>query len=174
MFRQNKATMKRLIRILPALLLPILVGAGCTAQKAQLASEVYTIKDAYWSLVSLEGQDVQRPQDTKTAFIRFQENENDVHGFTGCNKFFGKYEEGGERLQLVNLSTTRMACPDMEQENKLMNVLRSVDSYRITDNILILYNKGTAVATFMTGTEQSIDNEVPEDIVPELDSVSIY
>lgn len=166
--------MKKLIKILPLLLLPLLLSPGCTIKKKNLASEVYTIKDAYWSLISLEGQDVQRPQDTKTAFIRFQENENDVHGFTGCNKFFGKYEEGDQSLRLTDLSTTRIACPDIEQENKLMDVLRNVDSYRITDNILILYNKGTAVATFMTGTEQSIDNEVPEDVIIELDSVTIY
>ncbi|RIJ34080.1 META domain-containing protein [Pontibacter oryzae] len=166
--------MKKLLRLLSFLLVTLWLGSGCTVQNKDLAGEVESIKDAYWSLVSLEGQDMQQPQNTKTAFIRFQERDDDVHGFTGCNKFFGKYEANEKNLVLSELGTTRMACPDMEQENKFLEVLGRVDSYRLSDNILTLYARGKAVATFMTGTEQSIDNTVPEDVNIGIDSVGIY
>lgn len=166
--------MKKLLHLLPFILVILWLGAGCTVQKNDLASEVESIKDAYWSLISLEGQDVQRPQNTNTAYIRFEEKDNDVYGFTGCNKFFGKYEANDKNVVLSELGTTRMACPDMEQENKFMEVLGRVDSYRLSSNMLTLYARGKAVATFMTGTEQSIDTAAPEDVNIGIDSVGIY
>ncbi|WP_347158104.1 META domain-containing protein [Pontibacter chitinilyticus] len=149
------------IGVLMALLI-----ASCTVKPKNLASEVYTFKDAYWMLMSVEGQSPQAPNNTKTAYIRFEENDNDVHGFTGCNKFSGKYEADPERSKLTmnSLSATEVACPNADTENKLMQVLQNVDSYRISDNILTLYVGNKAVATFMTGTERSIDNEVKDEL----------
>lgn len=108
---------------------------------------------------------MQRPQNTQTAFIRFEEGKTRVHGFTGCNRFFGRYEAGEQSLKLSSLGSTRMACPNMDQENKLMDVLSRVDSYRIAGDVLTLYTGDTAVATFMSGTEESIDNEVRGGII---------
>ncbi|WP_276497513.1 META domain-containing protein [Pontibacter litorisediminis] len=146
--------MKKLLYILPALLL--LLAGACTVQNKNQAAETDSVLDAYWALYSLEGQDVQRPQNTQTAFIRFEEGKTRVHGFTGCNRFFGRYELDGQNLKLSNLGSTRMACPDMDQENKLLDVLSRVDSYRIAGDLLTLYAGGTAVATFMSGTEESV------------------
>ncbi|MBF9252739.1 META domain-containing protein [Pontibacter sp. 172403-2] len=145
------------------LLLALFVSA-CTIKPKDKSSEVYTFKDAYWMLMSIEGQSPQAPNNTHTAYIRFEENENDVHGFTGCNKFFGKYEGNEEQqtLKLSQLGATKMMCPNIELENKLMRVLENVDSYRISDDVLTLYAGGEAVATFMAGTERSIDNEVED------------
>ena len=150
--------------ILAAGLLLTLLVSACTIKPKNKASEVYTFKDAYWMLMSVEGQSPQAPNDTHTAYIRFEENENDVHGFTGCNKFFGKYEGNEEQqtLKLSQLGSTKMMCPNIELENKFMRILESVDSYRISDNVLTLYTNGQAVATFMAGTERSIDNEVED------------
>lgn len=146
-----------------SVLLAVLVSA-CTIKPKNKSSEVDTFKDAYWMLMSIEGQSPQAPNNTRTAYIRFEENENDVHGFTGCNKFFGKYagNEDNQTLKLSQLGSTKMMCPNIELENKFMRILESVESYRISDDILTLYANGQAVATFMTGTERSIDNEVED------------
>lgn len=143
-------------------LLVLLLGA-CTAKKANLSTEVETIKDAYWMLLSLEGQDIPAPQDTRMAYIRFQEGENDVFGFTGCNKFSGHYVLTGDSLQLLDLEAARMGCENREVESKLLNVLRRVDSYRLSGSLLTLYDGATPVATFQTGTRRSLDNEVRDE-----------
>ncbi|MFD2514959.1 META domain-containing protein [Pontibacter locisalis] len=132
---------------------------SCTLKTSDIVTQDNTILDAYWMLVSLEGQDVPMPSDSRTAFIRFQEKENDVHGFTGCNKFFGKYTLGEESLALSELRATRMACAGMENENKFLDVLSRVDSYRISKNVLTLYDDDKAVATFMTGNPDTLDND---------------
>ncbi|WP_299757917.1 META domain-containing protein [uncultured Pontibacter sp.] len=156
---------KKLMRLLPALGLLLCLASACTVQNKNQAAENDSILDAYWTLLSLEGQDVQRPQNTQTAFIRFEEGKTRVHGFTGCNRFFGRYEAGEQSLKLSSLGSTRMACPSMDQENKLMDVLSRVDSYRIAGDVLTLYTGDTAVATFMSGTKESIDNEVRGGII---------
>lgn len=143
------------------MLLPLLQACS-TASPKQLAPEVYTILDAYWMLLSLEGQSPQAPNNTRTAYIRLQEGENDLKGFTGCNNLFGKYELNGNSLKFKDLATTRMMCPSIEQENKLLRVLERVDSFRISDKILTLYQGDEAIATFRTGNRESVDNEVPD------------
>ncbi len=139
-----------------------MLAGACTRQPTNRTAQTDSVLDAYWTLLSLEGQDVQRPQDTRTAFIRFEEGKTRVHGFTGCNRFFGRYELNGENLALSGLGSSRMACPDMDQENQLMDILSRVDSYRISGEVLTLYANGTAVATFMAGTEESIDNDAEQ------------
>ncbi|HEY4598214.1 META domain-containing protein, partial [Corynebacterium sp.] len=98
--------------------------------------------------------DVQRPQNTQTAYVRFEEGKTRVIGFTGCNRFSGKYKLSGQKLTMSNLSSSRMACPEIDQENKMLDLLGQVDSYRVAGDLLTLYAGETAVATFRAGNEQ--------------------
>lgn len=149
--------------ILPvALLLLLSGGSSCTLQPKDLPQEKDTIKDAYWVLMSLEGQEVQPLNDTRTAYIRLEENENDVDGFTGCNKISGSYSLDDSRLQLSQLRTTRMACPNMEEENKLMEVLGRVNNYKLSGDLLTLFEGDKAVATFMTGNPEMMQKQVED------------
>jgi heat shock protein HslJ len=150
---------KNTIRYSALIVTLLLTINGCTLKTADIVTQDDTILDAYWMLVSVEGQNVVKDKDSRTAFIRFQEKENDVHGFTGCNKFSGKYNLTEQVLKLSELSTTRMACADMAMENKLMQVLEQVDSYRISKNLLTLYAGDKAVATFVTGNPDTLDND---------------
>ena len=147
--------MLRLVFILSILCLT----TSCTLKTSDIITQDNTVLDAYWMLVSLEGEDVPKAQDNRMAYIRFEEKENDVFGFTGCNKFSGKYTLGDETLGMSELRSTRMACASMETENKLMDVLSRVDSYRISKNVLTLYDGDKAVATFMTGNPDTLDND---------------
>lgn len=149
--------------LLPVILLLLLCGgSACTIQPKDLAVEKDNIKDAYWVLMSLEGEEVQMLNDTRTAYIRLEENENDVDGFTGCNKISGSYSLEESRLQLSELRTTRMACPTMEEENKLMSVLGRVNNYKISGDLLTLFEGDKAVATFMTGNPDMMRKQVED------------
>ena len=54
-------------------------------------------------------------------------------GSTGCNRILGSYESNSTKLSLQLGGTTMMACPPalMNQEQKLLNLLAKVVSYRI-------------------------------------------
>ena len=157
--------MNRLNTLLPAVLLLLLFGgASCTVQPHDLPLEKDDVKDAYWVLMSVGGQDVEVLNNTQTAYIRLEENENDVNGFTGCNKISGSYTLDGERLQFPKLSSTRMACPDMEAENRMMEALRRVDNYKLSGDLLTLFDGNEAVATFMTGNPEIMRKQVEDQL----------
>ncbi|MCC9135426.1 META domain-containing protein [Pontibacter silvestris] len=158
------------IALLGLLLLSVF---SCTIKNKNTSAEVNTLVDSYWMLRSLEGQNIPETVDTRTAYIRFEERDDEVKGYTGCNRLSGKYEyseavsptdESLQMLRMTGLSSTRMMCTNMNQENKLMDILKRVDAYRISDNVLTLYQGDEAVATFMTGTFRSIDNEVNDEV----------
>jgi heat shock protein HslJ len=145
---------------------------GCkTASPADPQSETETILDAYWMLLSMDGESPQAPNNTHTAYLRLQENENDVKGFSGCNNFFGKYTLSGSSLTFSNLGSTRMMCPDMEKETEFMRMLERVTSYSLSDRILTFYEDKEAIATFRTGNPDEIEKRSPDGkiIIKEID-----
>jgi heat shock protein HslJ len=145
------------------ILVAVLWLYGCkTASPAQTETETDTVLDAYWMLLSLEGQSPQAPNNTQTAYIRLQEKENDVKGFAGCNHFFGKYALNGSALRFSDLGSTRMMCPNMDQETKLMQVLGRVSSYGIAGRILTLYEGKEAIATFRAGNPEELEQRSPD------------
>lgn len=141
-------------------LFSLLLFAACTARIQDMTTEKDIIQDTYWMLVSLEGEDVQGPIDTRTAYVRFEEGKNKVNGYTGCNDFFGNYELNDDKVQLSGIGTTRMMCPGIEQERRLLSVLERTDAYSISDYLLTLYSNGTAIATFRAGNDKgAVENE---------------
>ena len=153
--------MERIYKITFILLLFASLQA-CTMKPATQIADDDTILDAYWMLLSVEGQDIPEPQDNRMAYIRFQENENDVFGFAGCNKFNGKYKLTGTSLQLSNLATTRMSCANIETENRLMEALRTTTSFNKSGDVLTLYAGNRAVATFRAGNPDLVGPDMRE------------
>lgn len=147
------------MKLLYTFVLVLLVAlASCkTARPAQPAAGDETLVDAYWMLLSLGGQSPQAPNNTRAAYIRLQETENDLKGNTGCNTIFGKYELNGKALHFSSVGSTRMMCQDMEQETKFLQMLERVDSYEIADRILTLYAGSEAVATFRAGNPEDLE-----------------
>lgn len=142
----------------------LLLGTGCTLQNKTLSTTNSTLVDSYWLLLSVEGEDLQGPTDTRTAYIRFEANENDINGFTGCNRFFGKYALTDSTVRLSNIGSTRMACPNNELESKFLSVLERATSYTTAGDVLTFYAAGKAIATFRAGQQQ--DQEILNRVNP--------
>ncbi|MDO6390422.1 META domain-containing protein [Pontibacter sp. BT731] len=114
------------------------------------------LQSSYWILLSLQDQQFEDNPENQTAYIRFESDNNELTGFTGCNRLTGRYSLTDGSLQLTNLATTRAMCPIIEQENLLMAVLKKVDSYEIAGDVLTLFHQKTAVATFRTSSEPNM------------------
>lgn len=151
--------MKHNLRYTYILSLLLLVGS-CTLQPKdrQFPEGVSGIQGSYWMLLSLQGQDMEGVPDTYTAYIRFEEDSDELRGYAGCNRLTGRYQLKNNSLQLTNLATTRMTCPNIEQENFMMAILEKVDSYRIAGDVLTLFHNNRAVATFQAGNDPSLIN----------------
>ncbi|PVY42846.1 META domain-containing protein [Pontibacter virosus] len=114
------------------------------------------LQNSYWILLSLQDQQFEDNPETSTAYIRFEADDNELRGYTGCNRLMGRYSLNNGSLQLTNLGTTRAMCPIIEQENLLMAVLEKADSYRIAGDVLTLFHQKKAVATFRAGSEPNM------------------
>lgn len=135
----------------------LLFASSCALEQKnrQYADGVSGIQGSYWMLMSLQGQDIPDIPDTNTAYIRFEEGSDEVTGYGGCNRLRGSYRLNNSSLQLTNLSTTRMSCPSIEQESFLIAMLEKVDSFEIAGDVLTLFHKNDAVATFKAGNDQN-------------------
>jgi heat shock protein HslJ len=87
-----------------------------------------------WTLSSLNGQPAQ-PGGT----INFDSN-GQVNGSSGCNSYFGTYETSGDKLTFSEMGSTLMACmePMMQQETDFFQMMSSVKSYSVEDDVLSL------------------------------------
>ncbi|MBF8962724.1 META domain-containing protein [Pontibacter sp. FD36] len=154
----TKDTMKNMVRTSWLLLLLLCLNACNLSEKnRQYGVEGDTeLKSSYWILLSLQDQQFQDNPENRTAYIRFEAGENELKGYTGCNRLMGRYSVNNGSLKLTNLGTTRAMCPIIEQENLLMAVLEKADSYRIAGEILTLFYQNRAIATFRAGAEPNM------------------
>ena len=98
------------------------------------------LTETYWKLVELMGKPVSTsPTGKKEVHIEFRKEGNRVEGFGGCNGFGGKFEtKNNFNISITNVISTMMACPDLETENELFNVIKTVDNYYIKNDTLSL------------------------------------
>lgn len=72
-----------------------------------------------WQITSVGGKNVDN--DEATMFIDI--NELKIHGNTGCNYFNGQLyinPDKSNAIDFSNIASTRMACPNMEQESAIL------------------------------------------------------
>lgn len=77
-------------------------------------------------------------------FVEFNVEEKRVHGHTGCNLINGAFlirEEEATSISFPQLTTTMMACPDMEVEGRVLQALNGVRSFRrLSDERVALFD----------------------------------
>ena len=97
------------------------------------------IEDITWELFEMDGGKVEYGQEDSPAYFILTSSEGRVSGNLGCNNFFGTYElEQGMRIRFSPLGATMMACPNMGTEDRLNEILQTVDNYRVQNGVLSL------------------------------------
>jgi len=104
-----------------------------------------SITEKYWKLIEIRGNAVvPNPAFPQEAYITFKKGGNEVTGRGGCNSFRGTYTLTGEtQINLAQVISTMMACPDMELESQFLPILELADNYTISpDGKYLSLNKG--------------------------------
>lgn len=125
-----------------------LIAGACNTSK-----NMVKLADKKWDLETLNGQKVEMKDANGEMFIQFNEAEKRVSGRAACNRFFGNYEQNGDKLKFSSMGATRMTCPDIETETKFFTILEKVDSFSIKDKKLSLMENGNVVAGFKMAEE---------------------
>lgn len=98
--------------------------AGCCRLAAVPAPAAATLENTSWRLTGLPGVSLPAEQGRDAVTVNFEAGFEGgrVHGFAGCNQFFGAYAQKGDKLALGALGATMMACPDpaMSIENRFL------------------------------------------------------
>lgn len=94
-----------------------------------------------WKVIAMLGID----EFIKNPTIIFDQKDNRVAGFSGCNNYFGTFKTEDNHLSFDQMGLTRKMCPDMTVENTFINNLKKVDHYKIESEKLLVYNKNNSL-----------------------------
>ncbi len=103
------------------------------------------IENKRWVLQTLNGEQI--PKQTKDIYITFK-NTSAFDGFAGCNRISGHYKMDLKTISLTDVIATKMACPSLEIETKLLDVLQKTNDYKIIQDHLLLMNGKDEIAKF--------------------------
>lgn len=114
-----------------------------------------TFTTTYWKLVDLHEHTISPEKMSREAHIIFsptKEGKGKFKGASGCNDMLGKYmgNEHNISIDTKHIAMTRMACPYMEIETQLIDILGEVFSWRINAGYLSLKDSnGSSIALFI-------------------------
>ena len=104
----------------------------------------------HWQLSMLGTEAITADVTQHTPYITFNQDDNKVLGFAGCNRFSGHYDRLVNSVSLTQLLTTKKLCfKQMNLETQFLTALSETDNYNVIDNTLTLYsNSGLALGQF--------------------------
>lgn len=136
--------MKILFRI-AALIATIALTAGCCNCRSYQKKTRRPLEGTEWQLVQLDGRSVKAAPET---FVLKLEN-GSISGAGACNRLMGSYKTGERRaLKIGPLATTKMACPNLDQEQQFLRALESTTHYDMDGPMLLLLSNGELHAVF--------------------------
>lgn len=119
--------------------------AGCCPCKKYQKKYGRPLKETNWTLIQLEGRPFAAGENYSIMFSK----DDRISGVGDCNRLMGGYQENGDGvMEIKQLASTRMMCQNQAGENQFMEMLQSIDSYKLDGKLLMLFKKGEMVAVF--------------------------
>jgi copper homeostasis protein (lipoprotein) len=120
-------------------------------QNCQGQQSKTTLFDHTWVPVELLGKPVELAPGQKEPFLILEKKNNRMHGFSGCNRFFGTYFLRGGIFVFNKVAATRMACmKGLNLEDAFLDAMRKTEAYATTDDgtLELRDRNGTLLARF--------------------------
>ena len=118
-----------MLRPFPILLITLALSACVkVAKNVKAQSTLTSLAGSEWGPEGANSDD---------QFVAFKTG-GEVIGYGGCNRFFGTYDQSGDALTFGPLASTKMACPNLQQEQDFMQALQSAREIEATHMRLIL------------------------------------
>lgn len=98
----------------------LLSSCGTTTKSVDISGE--------WNVISVENKQV-----AGNPYIGFDTENGRLYGNAGCNRIMGRFEIDSVNpghIGLTNVASTRMMCPDMETEQKVIEALNEVAGFK--------------------------------------------
>lgn len=137
-----------MVRIFILSLLVALTSVSCKQSEKLIKSEpsqVATVTEmtqleGQWFIKTIDDEPIQMPEQ-KEAFLEFHSTESRFSGYAGCNRFGGQVEMTNSELSVGMIMATKMYCPGIDLESRLMAMLqKSSWKINLSNDVLVLKN----------------------------------
>lgn len=119
--------------------------ASCGGNKGLMSSSEL---GGEWNIVTVAGE---QTTGEELPFIGLDMEAKRLYGYTGCNRMMGGFEVdtlNAGKIHFTQVATTRMMCPDMNLETKVVDALNKVAGYTETENgVALTDEKGNTLLT---------------------------
>lgn len=112
----------------------IIQSCGSGKSKPQLSS-------FEWTVVSINGTS----NFSKKPTIIFSVKDETFSGNGGCNNFGGRFTLKGNKISFGQVVSTKMYCKNIDTEDRFFSTIETVDSYKVENDMLVLFNKSNEV-----------------------------
>ena len=127
--RQDELVVTRFVNIFP--------DQDCRGENQRLS-----LFNTTWNPIEINGRPVTLAKGQEEPYIILNIKGNRMHGFSGCNRFFGTYLIKGEIFVFNKMAATRMACmKGLSLEDAFLDAMRKTEAYRLKDDILELRDR---------------------------------
>ena len=143
------------MRIFKTLIIAAIALSATACCKCDLFQKRYgkPLVGTQWQLVQIEGRDV-TPEDNYTIIFAA---DNTLSGIAECNRLTARYSVAGEGdMMITDMGTTRMLCPNEDQERRFLDILSSTTGFKMDGLMLMLISNGEMRAVY-----QAVGAELP-------------
>jgi len=122
-------------------------------QKVNPAIGKFTLAETKWKLLLLNNTTISQ-KDKKIFYLKLNSKDGRFNAFMGCNSIAGSYAMPSPyKLFFSEVILTRMACPEMTLETNFSSMLGKANSYKINNEILILFGERKIVLAKFKATK---------------------
>ena len=125
-------------RIIFTAMTGIVLMTSCQVTRKALSTSAI---EGEWNIIKVENSAIQTQP---YPYIGFDTQEKRVYGNSGCNLITGSFEIKGKKgkIELGQMASTMMACPNMELEQSILQALGSVERINTANKeLLVLCDK---------------------------------
>lgn len=128
----------------------LLMLTACSSQPVPPKAEA-SLTDTYWKLLEIDGKAALLGAGDQELNMILTSEGGQIRGYSGCNRFSGRYELEGRQIKTRSLASTRRMCmSEMAQEDKMLKMLSSIVTYEIDgENLMLQAENGTTVMRFV-------------------------
>lgn len=109
--------------------------------------------DITWELAEMESKPISL-KGNRPLTLTLESKDITARGFAGCNGFGGDYLINNGEIRLTRLFSTQMACEDLDNESRFMNLLQDIDGYIAKDEELVLTRDNLPIVVFKKGNQE--------------------
>lgn len=128
----------------------IVTSCSVSKQENNTISNEPSIFGTEWKLEKIGSSKVKHNEENERITLLMTMEPENVSGFSGCNRYFGKFSIKKNKLVFKEMAATLMACPQqtMDFESKYLKTLDKVNNFMIENDTLFLKNDDRILLIF--------------------------